>query len=306
MSDENHLNPSGDQEFVTSKLNVYTRLLDMATQATDGQAAKHPPEPMSNADREFLENALKEAANPYAGFVDPLEVVKQLLNQLRELADTPHDYEKLAPIVEQLIDQICDMDLAFDFCKLGGLQVIHLYLQAPSTSIGANSETDKSHALLVWLLAELAQQNPKVQELVTKEEEFGFLRHCLLTIVDTEASEEYKMKCVGAISSMVKGYLPGFVKFIRLHGHEHIRNAFNQAIDKEEIRLVTRLAIVVSNISRSFGDSRISKDVRLTELFKEMNEKLVELNSMQHNNNKYAEALDYMKDKENSQLEKVI
>ncbi|KAI1723238.1 hypothetical protein Ddc_07440 [Ditylenchus destructor] len=306
MSNENSLNASDEQDCVTSKLNVYTRLLGMATQATDVQAAEHPPGPMSNADREFLENALKEAAsNSYAGFIDPLEVVKRLLNQLRELADTPHDYEKLAPIVEQLIDQICDMDLAFDFCKLGGLQVIHLYLQAPSTSTGANSETDKSdasqtHALFVWLLAELAQQNPKVQELVIKEEEFGFLGHCLLSIVDTEASEEYKMKCVGAISSMVKGYLPGFVKFIRLHGHEHIRNAFNQAIDKEETRLVTRLAIVVSNISRSFGDSRISKDVRLTELFNEMHDKLVELNSMQHNNNKYTEALDYMKDKENS------
>lgn len=299
MSNEKAPNISDAQGDVTSKMNVYSRLLGMATQAAEGHLTDHP-EPMSGSDRAFLENALKEAASqPNSGFVDPLEIVKLLLNQLRQLSGSPYDYDKLAAIIEQLIDQICDMDLALDFCKLGGLEIIHSYLQVPSTSsstIAKNPQPDiaQIHTLFVWLLAELAQQNPKVQELVIKEDEYGFLNHCLNDISNPQLSESYKMKCVGAVSAMVKGYLPGFVKFIRLRGTDHFRTAFNQAVDKDETRLITRLTIVVTNISRSFGDSRISKDVRLVELFNQMNNRLVELSSGQNSDNKYSEALDYM------------
>lgn len=104
------------------------------------------------------------------------------------------------------MDLICDLDLALDFCRLGGLQIVQRFLR--------DSQSPQVSSLFLALIAELSQYNPKVQEYFVRDE--FYLNYCLEIInVDFDTTyisdENTRYKALGALSAIVKAYIPGIV-----------------------------------------------------------------------------------------------
>lgn len=116
-------------------------------------------------------------------------------------------FEELRILVEEsLIEMICDLDLAADFCKIGGLEVVQKFLR--------DSQTPRISSLFLTLISELSQNNPKVQEYFVRDE--FYLNYCLNIFnidIDTTqiADDTTKYKALGAFSSIIKAYIPGIV-----------------------------------------------------------------------------------------------
>lgn len=136
----------------------------------------------------------------------------------------------------------------------------------------------------LMILTEIAANNIKVQELLIKRD---YLNYCLNGCVLINTSELYVKQCLGAISAMVKAYIPALIKFTRLKGYEKLKKCFDTAIETESNLLVHRCGVIVNNISRSMPE-RIIKETKIQELLKYIKQVLEE------RGDKYEETLNYI------------
>lgn len=137
---------------------------------------------------------------------------------------------------------------------------------------------------LLMILAEIAGNNIKAQELIIKRD---YLNYCLNGIVSKNASELFIKQCLGAISAMVKAYIPGLVKFTRLFGAVKLKKCFDTAIETESHLLVHRCGVIVSNILGSMPKG-IIKQMNIYELLQDIRQ------TMEKESEKYQETLDYI------------
>lgn len=125
-----------------------------------------------------LENALDELACE----ADPVKKLKALLAQLMDYKhETEEDLVTLTNVVDSLIDLVCDLDVALDFCKLNGLKVIEeLMVSLPPLGGGVllillillilstlstlqDKDDDEINRRIIRIIAEIAQNNHPVQ-----------------------------------------------------------------------------------------------------------------------------------------------
>lgn len=147
-------------------LQAYMNLLAMATSAAAAQQASaiqradsaddggdSPPTSrqradvaqISSEDQQWLKAALADAM-----LSDPVKQLKAILERLKELlpkvapttttklgghgdeikvgGDEDNGVAQVMKTMDDLTDLICDMDLALDYCKLGGLELLRKYL----------------------------------------------------------------------------------------------------------------------------------------------------------------------------------
>lgn len=76
-------------------------------------------------DRKWLEEALREMASDS----DPIKQMKKLMTELDKYQQPKQeDAAQIGLLVEDLIDLVCHIDIALDFCKLGGLHLLHRFM----------------------------------------------------------------------------------------------------------------------------------------------------------------------------------
>uniref|UniRef100_A0A915DUL5 Uncharacterized protein n=1 Tax=Ditylenchus dipsaci TaxID=166011 RepID=A0A915DUL5_9BILA len=162
----------------------------------------------------------------------------------------------------------------------------------PTISNNAN-DISATPALFAGLLAVLAQNNPAVQEcLLNQESNNHFLAHCLQTLVNDNASETYKVKCVGAVSSIVRGYAPALKYLSQQNGVETLKQCFDAGLQKKEDKVVERLAIAVANVALSFEGIPVVEKTQVADLLNHIHDTLIELN--ESDSDYHSSALEYI------------
>ncbi|KAI6184032.1 hypothetical protein M3Y97_00552600 [Aphelenchoides bicaudatus] len=268
MSDDNkntqHIGTTG----------VYGQLLGMATSAKNGEKMDPSIGPMKEDDRKWLENAL----NTFAIEADPVKKLKSLIAQLMNYEhETDEDLATLSNIVEVLIDLVCDLDFALNFCQLNGLNIIDDLLKR---------DDDEINQRIVPIIAEIAQNNKPVQQMILKT---NMLRVLLTLAQNPLTSEKTLLKIVGAISSIVKGYPPAVILFCQLTGPDTIMEIFHNAAKTGNERLVHRCVVAIANIGSSAAPELIER------LKVDVKKYLTEIQSMlEKDATKYAESLEYL------------
>ncbi|KAI6242729.1 hypothetical protein M3Y99_00179200 [Aphelenchoides fujianensis] len=125
---------------------VYSQLLAVATAAKADEKMDPNVAPMKEEDRKNLKAAMSRLQ--------------------RSVDESP---EELQQAVEGLIDLVCDLDLAGDFVKLGGLK---------------SKFSDSINQRVIPIVSEIAQNNPAVQREITKTK---LLEH-LLSLLDASST----------------------------------------------------------------------------------------------------------------------
>lgn len=175
---------------------VYGQLLGLATAAQGGRETDKSVNPLSDDERRWLDDAIQT----FTKQADPIAHMKRGLAKLKTINLDEEDPEVLkekleVPVVE-LLDLVCDLDLALDFCTLGGVAILD--------DIFAKNK-DISTCTILPLVTEIAQNNPPVQKVLLKS---LFLEKTLNIFKDPLSSDTTKTRAVSAISCIVKQFPP--------------------------------------------------------------------------------------------------
>ncbi|KAI6196955.1 hypothetical protein M3Y94_01168500 [Aphelenchoides besseyi] len=255
---------------------VYTQLLAVATASKNGEKMDPTVPPMNEENRQWLESALKEMSQ----YSDPVRNLKAAISRLKRTGEGD-DLEELQRSVDALIDLVCDLDLALDFCKLEGLKIVEELLSKFSDSINQR---------VIPIISEISQNNPSVQQQVLKTKLF----ENLLLLLDESSgttSAITRLKIVGAISAIVKQYPPAVIRFIQLGGLETVMQTFDSAIKNGDARLVLRCVVMVVNSKRSAAPELLKRLSINPEVYYERMRSALKSSG---ESDKYNEALEYL------------
>ncbi|PRW45487.1 Hsp70-binding 1 [Chlorella sorokiniana] len=174
-----------------------------------------PPRPMSEADRHFLEDALKSAMIDLG---QRMADIKESLDAggagaaagdsgaaaAGEGSSSSASLEDKERLLDELLDIVEQIDLAKDLHTIGGLPTLLALLASP-------------HPSLRWRAAEVAatcaQNNPPVQKAFF---DGGIMPRLLPLLHDENATVQ--TKALLAISCMVRGYAPALVALRQANG----------------------------------------------------------------------------------------
>lgn len=187
-----------------------------ATRSEDApaDAAGDAARPAMDPDRRrFLEEAL---ASMTVNVVQRLEAAAAILT-----AAESSESDQLEAL-ECLADHVDNIDMANDFCKIGGLDVVLPLLRPPppatTSTTTPQQQNSPARSLEVRrqcaaLLAELAQNNPFCQEQLLK-------RDALAALVPLLADAATAAPAMRAISASVRAFEPAAEAFIAIGGLE--------------------------------------------------------------------------------------
>nr|CAD2205807.1 unnamed protein product [Meloidogyne enterolobii] len=239
---------SGDGQQSSSNP-MFNQLLAFATEAQGDRPADPSVSQMSEENRVWLENALEHISED----TDPVKKLKRWMQRLEEIEEpNENNSADINDILDEIGDLVCDIDLALIFCNIGGLALVKKFLA---------KDCDFVSAPFTHLIGVLAQYNNKVQQLFLKE---SFLEECLKIIGNESKTVEYRHKSVGAISAMVKSYLPALIRYVQLDGPDKLFDCFNKALENCDIngmdKLVHRCAVAAVAIKNSFSTEVLNID----------------------------------------------
>lgn len=124
-----------------------------------------------------------------------------------------------------------------------------------------------------------------------------FLAQCLATMADEQKSPDYRHKSVGAVSAMVKGYLPALIRFIQLDGPEKLMKCFESGLQADEKKLVHRCAVAAVALRNNFSVEVLNMDSVFRKVYQwpdKMRAKIEERNQERGEENDYKETLEFL------------
>jgi len=164
-------------------------------------------------------------------FVDGFEVVKKLLEDFK----TSDDIDIKEVILQDLEMELCKIDYANDFCKIGGLDVMLESL---------NNDEGVVKAGVAWVLGTIAQNNLKGQEYILEKKE---VLEKLVDLLKNSEDNEVVKKVVYAISGLIKKNKDGLEKFKELDGFKglylHLSSNKNENIRSRILFLIQQIII---------------------------------------------------------------
>ncbi|CAD5212353.1 unnamed protein product [Bursaphelenchus okinawaensis] len=224
---------------------AFGQLLALATTAQGDRETDQSIPPMSEDNRKWLEQAMTD----FTKDSDPIKKLKCRIANLKDVDVSKGDSEvkeELVVAVDNLINLVCDIDLALDFCKLDGLNVVMDIL---------SKENDVANISVLPLISEIAQNNPPVQKELLKQ---NFIEYCI-KYLDKTSNNVAKLKAISALSAMVKAFPPAVIKFVKSDGHTKVLETFEAAWNAGDDRLIHRCVITLANIGRSAAPELIQR-----------------------------------------------
>lgn len=191
-------------------------LLSFCTEYTRTEdASGNNVQEMSPERRKWLEEALASLRGE-----DPIKVLLEHIQILLDHTWVEEDHETALDNIKEYCE---DLDLANDFNKIGGAHLIHKLL------------TQQYGSGVRWraadLVGTLAQNNP------TAQAELQSTLSCLLGYMDKPTeSELVRVKCLYAISCLVRSNEDTLKEFLRLDGLSYLLRAMQTNIDKLQIK----------------------------------------------------------------------
>ncbi|XP_069134050.1 hsp70-binding protein 1-like [Argopecten irradians] len=170
--------------------------------------------------REWLETALNNMTT------NPITRMKDGLVKLNE-ADEDNENENLVDekiaVLEELLEWCENIDLAIDFHKIGGYEVLA-------------KQFDNSEAEIRWnsleLLGILVQNNPYCQEAALKHE----LLPLVLRIIDNDNNATVRTKALYAISCLCRDVPSAQKVFVENDGFSVVMRAMQSDVEKLKIK----------------------------------------------------------------------
>lgn len=215
-------------------------LLRFAMEATKAEDAPGNSElgPMDEERRTFLEDALKNLTVDVAKLLH--DAIKILTNTEKihsiQLGETlPEDVDVSFSNILEFVD---DIDIANDFCKMGGFAIF---------PVCYGSENDEVRALASTVLAELCQNNPLCQ---ARALECGLL-NVLLNLVNTEKGEALT-KCLYALSCACREFDPACRELLAQDGCASVAQLLRDA----EPAARTKAAFLIRYLANTYNEAK--------------------------------------------------
>ncbi|XP_034952564.1 hsp70-binding protein 1 [Chelonus insularis] len=196
-------------------------LLKFAMDATKNEDAPHEShfQPLDEERKKFLNDALNSLT---VNVIEELKKSIKILSNVMELRseDDATEYETALECIASYVDS---MDVAVDFYKIGGFGILGACLNSPHDSIRWKAAD---------VIAELTQNNPYCQDKILQ---MGLVP-ILLSMVDTDPSDQAKIKALYAISCIVRGNALS-LKYMDVNdGYSVLIRAMQSSIQKLQIK----------------------------------------------------------------------
>ncbi|XP_012064565.1 PREDICTED: hsp70-binding protein 1 [Atta cephalotes] len=185
--------------------------------------------PLDEEKKTFLNEALSSLT---VNVIEELQKAVQILSNVNNLRadDDSLEYEN---VLERMADFVDNIDIANDFYKIGGFSIFQPCLNS-------------LHSNIRWriadIIAELAQNNPFCQDKLLEAGVFPVL----LSMIDTDPSEQARIKALYAVSCIVRGH-PASLKYIDMNdGYSVLLRAMQSSIEKLQIKSAFLLSSLCS------------------------------------------------------------
>jgi len=186
-----------------------------------------------------------------------VDVVKQLAEAIKIVGGpaafdpeaNEDDLEEIEMAFEAVEDWCGNLDMANNFHKIDGFHVLKKVLEESPHGTVARANAANC-------VAEMAQNNPYCQENFLTDR---FLP-LLLTLMEKDPEERVRLKCLYAISSIVRDYPPGLQAFLDLNGADGLLRTIQEG--RSNPRLRTKACFFVSVVA--------AEDTRIKEEFSKM------------------------------------
>nr|XP_012220556.1 PREDICTED: hsp70-binding protein 1 [Linepithema humile] len=196
-------------------------LLKYAMDAAQSEDTENKPPvyPLDQEKKTFLDNALSSLT---VNVIDELQKSVKILSNVINLRsdDDASEYENT---LEKMADFVDNIDVANDFYKIGGFLIFQPCLNS-------------SHSNIRWriadIIAELAQNNPFCQEKLLEIGVFPIL----LAMIDTDPSEQARIKALYAVSCIVRGHPASLQHMNTNDGYSVLLRAMQSPVEKLQIK----------------------------------------------------------------------
>lgn len=204
-------------------------LLKYAMDAAQSEENKSPVYPLDEEKKTFLNEALSSLT---MNVIEKMQKAVQILSGVGDLRadDDSSEYENA---LERMADLVDNIDIANDFYKIGGFAIFQPCLNS-------------SHSNIRWrtadIIAELAQNNPFCQDKLLEAGVFPVL----LSMIDTDPSEQARVKALYAVSCIVRGH-PESLKYMDTNdGYSVLLRAMQSPVEKLQVKSAFLLSSLCS------------------------------------------------------------
>jgi len=208
-------NVGGDNDGRTQR--ALQDLLALTTGLTD------PSEPSQNAPMsEERQRWLKETLNSLCVDLTPelrkrIEILKEINTKPKQLVEA--SMNKYEEAMEELIDFLCDIDMAKCFYQLDGMNVIVPLLRSDYPSLRKHSAA---------IIVECCKNNIYCQQLSVTDEIFS----SLMEMATSDPNKEAMFNAVAAVSAITRDNPAGISQFNKFNGTEMLKKALNSGNEK--------------------------------------------------------------------------
>ncbi|XP_068623644.1 hsp70-binding protein 1 [Battus philenor] len=195
-------------------------------------------EPMDEERKKFLEEAFRSLTVDVAQILlKAINVLNdpQKINSIKKGQELPDD---VVSACSNITSYAAEMDVANDFCKLGGYTIFPVCFDSENAQVRAEAYA---------ILAEVCQNNPFCQ---SNALDSGLLRR-LLTLLQIEEGVALA-KCLYAVSCLTRNYEPAGQMFTSLGGCA----VLTQLLGSEDIRVRAKTAFLISYLARHHPETR--------------------------------------------------
>lgn len=212
-------------------------LLRFAMEATKNEDSTTESQflPMDEERKKFLEAALQSMT------INVVEVLQEQISKLMKVDTVKEDDDvtEYLTALEVILDYIDNIDIANDFHKIGGFLILKPCLSCKNPNIRSGG---------CALIAELCQNNPECQKIILDNDFLPILLH----ILNTDNNNQVGVKCIYAISALVRENNDGFSQLIRYGGLDVLM----KTLPKEDDRFRIKTAFLFGSLCNSQPDFR--------------------------------------------------
>ncbi|XP_063974999.1 hsp70-binding protein 1-like isoform X2 [Diachasmimorpha longicaudata] len=175
--------------------------------------------PMEDERKKFLNEALNSLT---VSMVKEIQKSIRILRKVPKLSpeDDPSEYENALEMITENVD---DIDIARDFYKVGGFRILKPCLNSP-------------HASIRWkaadLIAALSQNALFCQNEIVQMD----ILPILLNMVDSDSSDQARIKSLYAVSCTVRGSKLALLAMKDIDGYSTLMKALQSPVEKLKIK----------------------------------------------------------------------
>ncbi|XP_064600577.1 hsp70-binding protein 1-like [Liolophura sinensis] len=174
-------------------------------------------EEMDQERKDFLNAVLNEIT------VNPVDRLKECLRLILSAGDSDAEHDTVAELLEEVCEICEEIDMATDFYKIGGYQILPRLLHSGNFELRWRA---------LELIATLVQNNPKCQETIL---EAGHLP-ALLELLDTDSNDMVKIKALYATSCLLRDLPEAQKQFEEHDGFSKIMRAMQCDVEKLKVK----------------------------------------------------------------------